>query len=90
MPLRYKPLRWKVELPIPGRSRKEGGMATRRQEEEERRRKRRRKRGGYMRVSPCIILRPLEKPKATTGCVAFSCFAYRHLKAPQCFTRAHR
>lgn len=25
--------------------------------------------GGYMRVSPCIILRSFEKPKATTGCV---------------------
>lgn len=27
---------------------------------------------GYTRVSPCIILRSLEKPKATAGCVTFA------------------
>lgn len=56
-------LRWKVECPMPGRtgrSRKEGGMDRGREG-------RKRERG--MHVSPCIILRSFEKPKATTGCV---------------------
>ena len=35
---------------------------------------------GYTRVSPCIILRSLEKAKATAGCVTFRCFAYGRLK----------
>ena len=46
----------------------EGGAATGETEE------------GYTRVSPCIILRSLEKAKATAGCVTFRCFAYGRLK----------
>lgn len=44
--------------------------------------------GGYMRVSPCIILRSFEKPKATTGCVALVALPTRHLNVPRGFARA--
>lgn len=55
---------------MPGRSRKEGGGTRTHDGEEEGGKAGEDGRGIYACVSPCIILRPFEKPKATIGCVA--------------------
>lgn len=49
-----------------------GGDHRRAEEEDEVEEEVEAKRGGYVRVSPCIILRSFEKAKATAGCVTLA------------------
>lgn len=63
----YKPdRRWSSRCQVGAERR----AAARTHDGEKRKERQGRMEGGYMRVSPCIILRSFEKPKATTGCVA--------------------